>query len=249
MCCRRQLVFLPNDLVRNYLTVTQSLRAMKTCLKNSHAPRVLKIATNLSICLWMTKSTRSLLKVVQRQTKPRKPRERSKATSLATLQLNTTTMRPAQQMWTQILRRLWTKWSDEKMKQKLLSCTRPANCENVTATKVNPEVWSIIRSSTRSRNLKFQRLQNIVQKAMVPLIKLTDQSKKPEVSAQQLWSENVARTLLDAIALLGDANSELIQRRRDLIRPDLNNQYQQICAEHVGFNDLLFDISATNRMG
>lgn len=84
---------------------------------------------------------------------------------------------------------------------------------------------------------------------MVPLIKLTDQSKKTEVSLQQLSSENVARTLLDAIALLGDVNCELIQRRRDLIRPDLNNQYQQICAEHVGFTDLLFDISVTNRIG
>jgi len=42
-----------------------------------------------------------------------------------------------------------------------------------------------------------------------------------------------------------------------MIRPDLNNQYQQICAEHVGFTDLLFendlpkqiqDISATNKV-
>ena len=151
-----------------------------------------------------------------------------------------------------------TKLSDEKLKEKLLTSTRPANCENVTATKVNPEVWSKIRSSTRSRDLKFQRLQNIVQKSMIPLIKLTDQCMKPEVSSLQLSSENVARTLLDVIALLGHANCELIQRRRDLIRPDLNNQYQQICAEHVGFTDLLFgndlpkqiqDISATNRMG
>lgn len=52
---------------------------------------------------------------------------------------------------------------------------------------------------------------------MIPLIKLTDQCMKPEVSAQQLSSENVARTLLDVIALMGHADCELIQRRRDLI--------------------------------
>lgn len=81
---------------------------------------------------------------------------------------------------------------------------------------------------------------------------------KREISSLKLSDENVARTLLDVIALLSHANCELIQRRRDLIRPDLNNQYQQICAEHVGFTDLLFrndlpkqiqDISATNRVG
>ena len=144
------------------------------------------------------------------------------------------------------------------MKEKRSICSRPGNCENVTGTKVNPEVWSKIRSGTRSRDLKLQRLQNVIQKATIPLIKLTDQCMKHEISTLKLSDENVARTLLDVIALLGHANCELIQRRRDMIRPDLNNQYQQICAEHVGFTDLLFgndlpkqiqDISATNRVG
>ena len=151
-----------------------------------------------------------------------------------------------------------TKLSDDKLKEKLSVCSRPGNCENVTGTKVNPEVWSKIRSGTRSRELKLQRLQNVIQKATIPLIKLTDQCMKHEISTLKLSDENVARTLLDVIALLGHANCALIQRRRDMIRPDLNNQYQQICAEHVGFTDLLFgndlpkqiqDISATNRVG
>ena len=151
-----------------------------------------------------------------------------------------------------------TKLSDDKLKEKLSICSRPGNCENVTGTKVNPEVWSKIRSATRSRDLKLQRLQNLIQKATIPLIKLTDQYIKHEISTLKLSDENVARTLLDVIALLGHANCELIQRRRDMIRPDLNNQYQQICAEHVGFTDLLFgndlpkqiqDISATKRVG
>jgi len=81
---------------------------------------------------------------------------------------------------------------------------------------------------------------------------------KREISTLKLSDENVARTVLDVIALLDHANCELIQRRQDMIRADLNNQYQQICAEHVAFTDLLFgndlpkqiqDISATNRVG
>lgn len=52
---------------------------------------------------------------------------------------------------------------------------------------------------------------------MIPLIKLTDQCAKREIFPLKLSDENVARTWLDVIALLGNANCELIQRRRDMI--------------------------------
>lgn len=90
-------------------------------------------------------------------------------------------------------------------------------------------------------------------------MKFTDQCIKREISSLKLLDENVTRTLLDTTALLGHANCELIQRRRDMIRPDLNNQYKQIGDEHVGFTDWMVgkdlpkqiqDISATgNRVG
>ena len=157
-------------------------------------------------------------------------RKLSKATFWDPLPLNTILMRHVQVVWTQNLQKknkmIWTKLSDEKLKGKLSTCGRPGNCENVTGTKVNPEVWSKIRSGTRSRDLKLQRLQNVIQKATILLIKLTDQCMKREISSLKLSDENVARTLLDVIALLGYANCELIQRRRNMIRPDLNIQYQ-----------------------
>ena len=46
-----------------------------------------------------------------------------------------------------------TRLSDEKLKEKVLTCTRPKNCENVIGTKVNPEVWSKIKSSTANRDV------------------------------------------------------------------------------------------------
>ena len=44
-----------------------------------------------------------------------------------------------------------TKLSDDKLKEKLSNCSKPGHCKiNVTGTKVNPEVWSEIRSGTKS---------------------------------------------------------------------------------------------------
>lgn len=148
-----------------------------------------------------------------------------------------------------------SKLNDDKLKEKLSQCTRPANCENISGTKVNPEIWPKIKPGTRSRDIKLQRLQNIL--AMVPLVKVTNTLMLPHSKLPDS-ATSVIKTLIDSVALLGHANCELVQRRRDLIRPALNNQFQQICGEHVEFTELLFgndlpkqihDISATNRVG
>ena len=109
---------------------------------------------------------------------------------------------------------IWTKLSNDKLKEKLSICSRPENCENVTGTKVNPEVWSKIRSGTRSGDLKLQRLQNVIQKAMIPLIKLTEWCIKHEISTLILLDEMLLKPYWMS---LSHANCELIQRQQDMI--------------------------------
>ena len=44
-----------------------------------------------------------------------------------------------------------TSLSEEKTKEKHEKYNRPENCENLINTRVNPEIWSKVRSNTRSR--------------------------------------------------------------------------------------------------
>ena len=44
-----------------------------------------------------------------------------------------------------------TSLSEEKIKEKHEKYDRPENCENLINTRVNPEIWSKVRSNTRSR--------------------------------------------------------------------------------------------------
>ena len=43
-----------------------------------------------------------------------------------------------------------TSLSEEKIKEKHAKYNRPENCENLINTRVNPEIWSKVRSNTRS---------------------------------------------------------------------------------------------------
>ena len=64
--------------------------------------------------------------------------------------------------------------------------------------------------------------------------------------------------LLDAVSILGQANYELNLRRRELIKPDLNQQFGGLCTTQVPITGLLFgdnltqkckDIQETNKLG
>ena len=67
-----------------------------------------------------------------------------------------------------------TSLSDEEIKEKHEKYNRPENCENLINTRVNPEIWSKVRSNTRSRDLKMQKLETSLLKSMIPIVKMSD---------------------------------------------------------------------------
>ena len=101
----------------------------------------------------------------------------------------------------------------------------------------------------------MQRVQNTLLKAIIPIVKVVNQLMTNPNGTDN--DKAMVKHLMDSVALLGHTNCELVQRRRDLIRPDLNNNYQKLCSEHIKFTSWLFgddlpkqvqDISATNRV-
>ena len=63
---------------------------------------------------------------------------------------------------------------------------------------------------------------------------------------------------LDSLALMGHSINEVNIKRRELIKPDLNDQFKQLCGSHTPVTKLLFgddlpksvkEISETNKVG
>ncbi|XP_028518407.1 uncharacterized protein LOC114576281 [Exaiptasia diaphana] len=145
-----------------------------------------------------------------------------------------------------------SKMSDDKLKEKLNKYNRPQNCEKLITPKVNSEIWAKISSSTRSRDVKLQKIQTMLMKATTVLVGLADKLVKNEKD------NSTVKSMFDSIAFISHANIEISHRRRDFIKPDLNKAYQQICSDQVEITDNLFgddlpqkikDINATNKVG
>ncbi|CAB4006980.1 Hypothetical predicted protein [Paramuricea clavata] len=150
---------------------------------------------------------------------------------------------------------LRSKLSEEKLKEKQNAYPRPQNCESLETTRVNPEIWAQLQSSTRSRDIRLQKVQSVLLKGLLPLVQLLENCRQSDDRSTD--KGKIIKLALDSVSLVAQANVELNSRRRALIKPDLNEKFQQICGDHVPITTLLFgddvaktlqDIASTNRV-
>ena len=165
-----------------------------------------------------------------------------------------------------IVNKRWgSKLEEAKLKEKLAKYNRPDNCERLTVPKVNPEIWHKLKHVTRSTDLRLANMQKVLVKVGSAVAKSTDTllaiRADPEKSVELSLTEKLGKLVTydaDALALLGRVNIELSYRCRNVIKPNLNNEYSSLCGSQVPITGLLFgdelqsqlnNIKATNKIG
>ena len=91
-------------------------------------------------------------------------------------------------------------------------------------------IWDELKSDTRSADIKLQRVQSNLVKGLVPIVSVIENLVKPrhKIPKDALDVPELIRAATDAIALVGAANFELNMRRRDDIKPELNEDYRHL---------------------
>ena len=114
---------------------------------------------------------------------------------------------------------------------------RPENCKLLRVTKVNSEIWDIAQKTTRSMDVRFQKVQESLVKGIIPIARfmgttgeiLEKEGTMP--SPDEFW-----KGLSNSVLLVASATYELNMCRRDLFKVDLDDTYKAICSskEPVG---------------
>ena len=108
--------------------------------------------------------------------------------------------------------------TDDKLKEKLTAGLVPKNCACLMPTRVNGEIWEKLTTNSKSRDIKAQRIQNVIVQAMLAITSAADTLVRKSRSGEELGQTNMATTvtsLVDSLALLATANQDVNQRRRD----------------------------------
>ena len=102
------------------------------------------------------------------------------------------------------------KLQEQAMTQTFEKYPTPSNCEMLDTRRVRPAIWDSVSSSSRSKDLKLQRIQKPLTKGITALARHMTTTKEPMSSAQQ-----------DAFALLCNANFELNCLRKDNFKSEI----------------------------
>ena len=146
--------------------------------------------------------------------------------------------------------------SEEKLQEKLNKYHRPENCESLTKVRVNQSIWDHLTPAVRSQDVRLQKVQTSLFKGMCALTTMIDKFLDHIPSFPQ--GNDLLQQSTDALALFANASSELNQRRRELIKPDLHDEYKHLCSSSLAIPDQLFgddlpkqvqELTEVNRVG
>ena len=128
-----------------------------------------------------------------------------------------------------------------------------SNCTELFVPKVNPE---ILANSKRS-DIRMSVLQDtLIKVSSAIVVTVEDLLSHREKKTSPNYRSLIPR-LTDSVALLGHVNKELSFKRRDAIRPYLNQEFKQACSRTLKSGKLLFgedlpktlqELKTTNRL-
>ena len=90
---------------------------------------------------------------------------------------------------------------------------------------------------TKKRDLRIMNLQNAVNKTTFAILRVADSLLKNKKDNNV---DSELRNCMDAVFLLGHANTSMSLQRRELVKPILRNDFSALCDVNVPVTSLLF---------
>ena len=150
-----------------------------------------------------------------------------------------------------------TEYSIDKRKEILQKYKTLSNCTELFVPKVNPEIWGNLSANSKRSDIRVSVLQDaLIKVSSAIVVSVEDLLSHQEKKTSPNYRSLIPR-LTDSVALLGHVNKELSFKRRDAIRPYLNQEFKQACPRTLKQGKLLFnedlpktlqELKTTNRL-
>lgn len=127
--------------------------------------------------------------------------------------------------------------------QKIL---RPENCGGLAPVRVNENIWLELAKNAQAADANMQKVQLPVVKAATAIARISDvmlahfDDATNSVAFDENTTEEVLSLLNQSLGCLGAANYEVVQRRREKLKGDINSEFGNICSPSHPYTQWLF---------
>lgn len=133
-----------------------------------------------------------------------------------------------------------TKPVEGKMKELEGKYQAPQNCQLLVVPKVNLELWFDLQKSVRVRDLSLQEIQKYIVKATQPLVIALDKIISAKNKKESIDPSILLPELADTLSFLGHASYQSSLKRREALKPHINQHYQSVCSKNTPITKWLF---------
>ena len=143
---------------------------------------------------------------------------------------------------------LVAKLSETKINEVGNKYLRPQNCNNFVVPKVNEEIWDKLSRATMQKDVSMQKIQGFLMKGIISLTSLLDKVMATLNTDIPLDPAEVWTMATDTFQMLAFTSAALSQKRKELIKPDLDKSYKRLCGGKRPVSTWLFGDELTKQI-
>lgn len=117
----------------------------------------------------------------------------------------------------------------DKVTERIKDSLRPSNCNGLSPAKVNTDIWNSLRNDTRHKDLRYQRTLETLSVGVSRVAEVTSMclDNVQEDETVVLCAKTAIGQLTKALIMLCETVHDINMKRRDNIRPELNQDYMK----------------------
>ncbi len=137
-------------------------------------------------------------------------------------------------------KRFESRMTTDKVKEKMEKFCVPENCDRVHVPAVNLPVWSNLNRYTRGMDIRMSNIQRTLVSASSAIVECLETLSNTETKIDDSTGTSLLGKLTDSVAMIGHAHYDLSLRRREILRPSIQEQYKPLCGQNVPVTKWLF---------
>ena len=115
----------------------------------------------------------------------------------------------------------------------------PENCQNITAPRLNPEIWALLKSKwQRKAELQYAGIQKTIQKVAAATIELSKSAMENATSKE--GKVKPLQITMDSLTMLNQASYEISLKRKQYIKSVIKPEYHGLCVSSSNITSQLF---------